>query len=67
MAGGDQRRGGEDRQERLAPARRHRGEDVARLRLARGDRLDDGRKLALVGAERSLQSSTCQPGAGLLP
>jgi hypothetical protein len=51
--GADQRIRGEDRQQRLAAARRDRGEDVAQpAGLARGDGLDDGEELALVAPER---------------
>ena len=47
--------GGQHRQQRLAAARRHRGQDVAHVR-ARRDRLRNGKKLALVRAERARHS-----------
>ncbi len=62
--GGDEGRGGDHRQQALAPARGDGGEDVAHaLELARRDGLDEPGDLGLVGAERAVglrgQASGC--------
>ncbi len=69
-AGGDQGRGGDDGQQRLAAARRHGGEDVAHaVELTSSDGLHEAGDLGLMGAERAMardgHAPPCDPHEGM--